>query len=80
MEITVTKCAVAYVELDSNKRTKIASHLIADVIPVSKNLGIGNAIVFLTDGTSLNVTESVGEIYRKLKVVKKYFELGFGKN
>ncbi len=80
MKISLTKCASAYLDIDRDTHANISSELIINIVPVSKSLGIGNAIVFLRDGTSLNVTESIGEIYLQLNVVKSYFELGFSKN
>lgn len=60
--ITVTLCSAAYSNLESDTRTEFDPDLIADVLPVDEELGIGNAVIFFHDGTTANVLETVDEL------------------
>jgi hypothetical protein len=80
MEITLTKCAAAYQDLIFDTEVTAQTYMIQDVVSVPKHLGIGNAIIFLTDGTTLNVIETPEEVQKQLEAVKCLFQFGFSKN
>lgn len=42
------------------------SDLIADILPINEEHGIGKSIIMFHDGSSANVTESVFEIYKQI--------------
>ncbi|MFM1998714.1 MAG: hypothetical protein RL204_661 [Bacteroidota bacterium] len=60
--ITVTLCSSAYSNLESDTRTEFDPDLIADVLPVDEELGIGKTIIFFHDGSTANVLETEDEM------------------
>lgn len=63
--VHVTKSAAAYQELIDDTRVSIDTSTMVNVIPVDADLGIGRSIIFLRDGSSINVVESVAELYER---------------
>jgi hypothetical protein len=64
--IYVTLCASAYTTIDLDRRVEFESDLIADILPINEEHGIGKSIIMFHDGSSANVTESVSEIYKQI--------------
>jgi hypothetical protein len=60
--IYVTLCASAYTTIDLDRRIALDSDLIADILPINEEHGIGKAIIMFHDGSSANVNESADEI------------------
>jgi hypothetical protein len=78
INIVVTKVACAYVELEKDTPTTINADLIKGIIPSEP--GIGSAIIFFRDGTTMNTTETVVQIVQRLNERKQYFQREFSKN
>lgn len=62
-QIQVTLCAAAYQELDTDKSITVELDQIENIVAVDPELGIGHSIIFLFDGQSLNVLESITELH-----------------
>ncbi len=60
--ISVTKVASAHFDIEEDSVTTIDADLIMNVIPVNRKKGIGSSVIFLFDGSNLNVQESVQQI------------------
>lgn len=60
--ISVTKVASAHFDIEKDTVTTIEADLIMNVIPVNRKKGIGSSIIFLLDGSNLNVQETVQQI------------------
>lgn len=59
---TVTLCASAHVELESDRNYVVHGSTVSEILPIDPVLGIGSSIIYLKDGTSLNVLQTPGEI------------------
>jgi hypothetical protein len=80
-KITVTKIASAYVELEEDLPVSIGVDQIENLIAISKNEGIGASIIFLHDGTSVNVVETCYEIRKRIGLRNcRDFQYLFGMN
>ncbi len=60
-KFTVTLSSAAHVELESDTPVEIAESDVKGVLPVDPDVGIGKSVIFLMDGSSLNVLESLAE-------------------
>lgn len=55
--ISVTLCAAAYNDLVANTSVVVPIEEIENVVEVEEGVGIGRSIIFLYDGSSMNVVE-----------------------
>ncbi len=69
--ITVTKKASAYIDLEKDTPIDIDVELISNIIPVNETIEIGSTILFFYDGTTMNISETVSQIYRKVRETQK---------
>lgn len=81
MKFCATKYAPAYVELEHDTLVTVPVHLIKNVVAAPPHINIGNAIIFLADGTSINVVETEAHLQKLIaNAIQYYFERGFSKN
>lgn len=60
--LPVTLCSAAHVDIETDTVREVKATDITSIVPVDPEFGIGRAIVFLIDGSSLNVLESVEDL------------------
>ncbi len=63
--LQVTKCAAAYQELTEDRVVAVDVETVDNVMPVDPKLGIGRSVIYFLDGTTMNVLESVDELYER---------------
>jgi hypothetical protein len=61
--ITVTKSSSAYQELTEDTCITLEICTVRSVLPVDATLGIGRSVIYFVDGSSMNVVESVVQLY-----------------
>lgn len=64
--IYVKLCASAYTTFDLDRRVTFGSELIAEILTINEEHGIGKSINMFHDESSGNVVESVKEIYLQI--------------
>jgi hypothetical protein len=68
--ITVTKFASAYIDLEKDTPVPVNAEFISKMLPVNEAIEIGATILFFYDGTTMNIAETVSQVYQMVQVAK----------
>ena len=68
-------------DLAADSPTAVNADFISEIIPMSATIGIGAAVLFFYDGTSMNISETVQQVQEMIAAGHRhYFENSFSKN
>lgn len=60
--LTVTLSAAAHSEIENDSTVDIFTAEITKIISVDARIGVGRSIIYLADGSTMNILESVHEL------------------
>lgn len=81
MKIIVTKVASAHFDIEVNTAVEIRADSVLKVVSVPRGVEIGRAVIFLNDGSNINIAESAEHVNALLdSKPTDWFQFGFSKN